>query len=277
MSSTPVTPAPTTAKPATTAVAKPTLVQDIEADVKKVGVWLDPAHILLIILLTVASLGLVYLHESSAVDAAKSRADAATLVANAAQAASASQAIQNAAIQAQAKEVEAALTAANAQLAQANAQLIASNKQITTALVAQQAKVPTLPPAQQATLWEQLEPKATVTLTPTGFSVDQVGGVATIQDLQALAADKQQLANFQTEVNNDLKEITNANAALDAEKKAHASDIAAEEAKLTAANDKYKALNGDFTTYKHKARRNYIKAFFIGVVVGVIGGHAAGF
>ena len=274
MSSTPVTPAPATVKPAAPA---PTIAQDIAAVEKKIGVWLDPMHIVLVIMLIFASLGGVYLFESKEAGAAAARAEIATQAANAAQAASASQAIQNAAIQAQAKEVEAALTAANAQLAQANAQLIASNKQITTALVAQQAKVPTLPPAQQATLWEQLEPKATVTLTPTGFSVDQVGGVATIQDLQALAADKQQLANFQTEVDNDLKEITNANAALDAEKKAHASDIAAEEAKLTAANDKYKALNGDFTTYKHKARRNYIKAFFIGVVVGVIGGHAAGF
>ena len=274
MSSTPVTPAPATVKPAAPA---PTIAQDISTDVKKIGVWLDPVHIILVIMLIFASLGGVYLFESKEADAAAARAEIATQAANAAQAASASQAIQNAAIQAQAKEVEAALTAANAQLAQANAQLIASNKQITNALVAQQAKVPTLPPAQQATLWEQLEPKATVTLTPTGFSVDQVGGVATIQDLQALAADKQQLANFQTEVNNDLTEITNEQAALAAEKKAHASDIAAEEAKLTAANDKYKELNDQFTEYKHKARRNYIKAFFIGVVVGVIGGHAAGF
>ena len=149
MSSTPVTPVPATAKPATPA---PTIAQDIAAVEKKIGVWLDPVHIILVIMLIFASLGGVYLFESKEADAAAARAEIATQAANAAQAASASQAIQNAAIQAQAKEVEAALTAANAQLAQANAQLIASNKQITTALVAQQAKVPTLPPAQQATL-----------------------------------------------------------------------------------------------------------------------------
>jgi hypothetical protein len=274
MSSTPVTPAPATSKPATPA---PTIAQDIATDVKKIGVWLDPMHIVLVIALILASLGGVYLFESKEAAASEARAQIATQVANAAQAASASQAIQNAAIQEQAKEVEAALTAANAQLAQANAQLIASNKQITTALVAQQAKVPTLPPAQQATLWEQLEPKATVTLTPSGFAVDQIGGVATIQDLQELPADRQKLTNFQAEVDNDLKEITNANAALAEEKKAHASDVAAEEAKLTAETAKYNELNDNFTTYKHKARRNYIKAFFLGFVAGVIGGHAAGF
>jgi hypothetical protein len=274
MSSTPVTPAPATPKPATPA---PTIAQDITAVEKKIGVWLDPVHIILVIMLIFVSLGGVYLFESKRADVSAARAEVATQVAAAAQAASASQAIQNAATQEQAKEVEAALAAANAQLTQANAQLIASNKQITTALVAQQAKVPTLPPAQQATLWEQLEPKATVTITPTGFSVDQVGGVATIQDLQEVAADRLKLANFQTEVDNDLKTISNDAAALAEEKKAHASDVSADAAKLTAETDKYNVLNTDFTTYKHNARKNYIKVFFIGIVVGVIGGHAAGF
>ena len=274
MSSTPVTPAtpaPAAPKPAAPA---PTLAQDIA---KKVGVWLDPVHIILVIMLIFASIGGVYLFESKEAAAAQARAEIATQAATAAQALSASQAVQNAATQEQAKEVEAALTAANVQLQQANAQLIASNRQLTTTLVTQQAKVPTLPPAQQATLWQQLEPKATVTFTPTGFAVDAVGGIATIQDLQELGVDRQKLVNFQKQVDNDLAQITNENNALLEEKKAHASDVAADATKLAASQAELKKVNDDFTTYKHKARRNYIKAFFAGVVVGIIGGHAAGF
>jgi hypothetical protein len=273
MSSTPVTPVSTTPKPVAPA---PTIAQDIAAVEKKVGVWLDPMHIVLVILLILASLGGVYLFESKEAAASAARAEIATQAAAAAQAANASEAVQNAANQEQAKEVEAALTAANVQLQQANAQLIASNSQLTTKLIAQQAKVPTLPPAQQSALWQQLEPKATVLVTPTGFAVDSVGGIATIQDLQELGVDRQKLVNFQKEVDNDLAQITNETSALAEEKKAHASDVTAEEAKLTLANANYKVLDDNFTTYKHNARKNYIKWFFAGVVVGLVGGHAAG-
>ena len=56
MSSTPVTPAPppATVKPAAPA---PTIAQDIAAVEKKIGVWLDPVHIILVIMLIFASLG----------------------------------------------------------------------------------------------------------------------------------------------------------------------------------------------------------------------------
>jgi hypothetical protein len=273
MSSTPVTPVPAAPKSVT---PTPTIAQDITAVEKKVGVWLDPVHIILAIMLIFTSLGGVYLFESKEAAASEARAAIATQVAKSAQEASASQAVQNATMQEQAKEVEAALTAANVQLQQANVQLIASNRQLTTTLVAQQAKVPALPPSQQAALWQQLEPKATVVPTTSGFEVNTAGGIATIQDIQEVSTDRQELVNFQKEVDNELAEITNANNALVEEKKAHAFDIAADAAKLTAANDKYAALNDNFATYKHNVRKNYIKWFFAGVVVGIIGGHAAG-
>ena len=63
--------------PATPLPTKPTLAQEV-------GIWLDPAHVVLVILLVVALLGGVYLWESKRAEVAEAKAEIATQVAEAA-------------------------------------------------------------------------------------------------------------------------------------------------------------------------------------------------
>jgi RNA-binding protein YhbY len=56
---------------------------------------------------------------------------------------------------------------------------------------------------------------------------------------------------------------------LDLEKQSHASDVKADAAQL-------QACKLDVVAQKKKTRKAVIKAFFLGLVVGIVGGHAAG-
>jgi Tfp pilus assembly protein PilO len=272
MSSTPAAPKVSTQS----TVSSVTHLSEIAAIEKKIGVWLDPKHIILSLLLVLSVVAGVYLYESREADVASAKAAIATEVAKAAQQTSANSAIQNAAIQEQTKEVEQAMAAVTAQLQAANTQLIAANKELTNKLLTQQTADTTLTPTQQSLRWQTLEPKAQVTPTSTGFSVDAAGGLATIQDLEELPLDRQRIINLDSEITNLTTEVSNDATALTSEKTAHASDVANDAKALTAAQDETKKVNADFTAYKHKARKNYIKAFFAGVVAGFLGAHAAG-
>ena len=252
------------------------VVQKIVAEEKAIGVWLNPTHIVLCVMLLFALLGGVYLFESKRADVAEAKAEAATLVAKAAQEAGASAVIQNAAQQEKDKEIEAAMSAANSQLITANQQLQASNASLVSRLVTQQKTDTALPPSGQALRIEQLEPRATVTPIAGGFTLDGPGGLAILQDLEELPVDRAQIANLNTEVANEKQEIANDGISLAAEKSAHAGDVATGKQQLVAALDTNKATLAEFNAYKKKSRRNVIRAFFIGVVVGVVGGHAAG-
>ena len=261
----------------TTTAPKLTFLQEAEKIEAEVGVWLDAKHLILLGLLIVALLGGVYLWESKRADVAETKAEAATLVANAAKEAGLSSATQNAANQEQAKEVEAALVAANTQLSTANAQLITSNVQLSTKLVTQQKTDAVLPPSGQAQRWAQLVPTAQVSVTSTGFAIDAAGGLSTILALETVQTNELEIENFKKEVANDTQELANSQLQLKAEQIAHQSDVANDQKQLVAAQDNLKKTQDQFTAYKHKARKNEIRAFFIGVFVGVIGGHAAGF
>ena len=168
------------------------------------------------------------------------------------------------------------MKAANAQLALANQQLISSNQQLVQKLLTQQKTDATLPPTGQAARIEQLEPKATVAAIAGGFTVDAPGGLAILQDLEELPIDRTTIVNLDAVIKGDDQTIANDAVALTAEKTAHASDVKNDAANLTVANDKLKKTTDDFQTYKHKARRNYIKAFVLGFVAGLAGGHAMG-
>ena len=253
-----------------------TLAQEVATVEKKIGVWLDPAHIILVLLLIGALVGGAYLYESKRADVSDARAQIATQIAAAAQKTQADEAIQNAANQEQAKQVEAAMVAANQQLITANQQLVKANAQLSTQLATQKKVDAALPPSGQAQRWEQLVPQAQVSVTPTGFAIDPVGGLNTILALETVQTQGEQIKNFEAEVANDEKELANAQLSFKAEQAAHQSDLTNSQAKLIAAQDNLKKVNDDFTAYKHKARRNYIRAFFAGVIVGIIGGHAAG-
>jgi len=253
---------------------KSPLASDVATIEKKIGVWLDPAHLVLLGLLIVSLLGGIYLFESKQVAAAEARALVATEVAKVAQEAAASSAVQNAAQQAQNTAIQAQQAAVNAQLQAANTQLQAANRQLVTALAAQRKIDASLSPQDQASRWQQIVPTAKVIVTPTGFSLDPQGGLDTLQALEELPFDRRQIVNLTTEVSNDEKIIASDAVSLNSEKAAHLSDNANGQKQLTACQDETKKVQADFTVYKHKARRNYIKAFFLGVVVGFFGGHA---
>ncbi len=260
--------------PATPAVpvSAPTLVSEI----KKVELWLNPLHIILIALLAVASLGGVYLYEAKRAEVAEANAKAQTVIVQALKEAAASSAVQNAAQQAQSQATIEAMKLANQQLVTANQQLQTSNAQLVSKLGTQQKKDATLPPTDQAQRWTQLVP-AQVSVTPSGFSVDAAGGLATIQALEEIPIDRQRIVNLSQELTNDEKQIANDSISLKAEQTAHASDVANDQKKLAEANGETKKVNDDFTVYKHKARKNYLKAFGIGFIAGIFAGHALGF
>lgn len=261
----------------TTSTATPTISSDISVLEKKVGVWLDPVHLVLVGLLVGALLIGVYLFEAKRAEVAEAKSEIAAEVLKKAQADAVVSAQANVVLQEQAKETEAALAAANTQLAAANQQLQAANQQLLNKLLAQQKTDAQLPPSGQAQRWQQLVPSATVTATPTGFTVDPVGGLATVQALEEIPTDRQELANLNNIITDDEKTILNDEKALDTEKVAHISDLDNDKKQLIASQDGTKKVQADFNAYKKKARKNYLKAFGLGFLAGVFGGHAAGF
>lgn len=288
MSSTPVTPAPVVpvvpkpAAPAATApvVTKPvtpvTAVSIVEKDVKAIGVWLTPAHIVLLTLIGISSFFGLYMFESKGVEIAQVKLDAATTVNKQLQASAASDAIKNQANQVQNQATQTAMAAAEEQLAQANAQLTLANKQLTAALAAKQAQVALMTPTQQATEWQTLVPGTTVAVTPTGVALDPASATKTVQALEELPADRKSIANLETLVANDDKRIADEVVALQSEKAAHASDVANDAKALAASKGETKQVSDDFSLYKKKAHRNYLRAFGLGFVTGLVTGHALG-
>jgi len=251
----------------------PTVASEIAVIEKKMGWFFTPAHLILSGLLVLAVLGGVYLFESKRAGIADARAAAQTEITKIAEKAAADSEAKNAILQLQNKATLDTLSAANAQLAAANAQLQAANKRLAVALAAQQKVDATLPPTDQAARWSKIVPQATVAVTPTGFALDAASGLATLQTLEEIPVDRQTIINDNATIAKDLEIHQNDAAALDSEKKAHASDVANDAMKYMALQAENKKLKDDFDAYKTHARKNYIKAFFVGVVVGVIGGH----
>lgn len=275
MSSTPVVPKPVVPVQAPSAPTA-TLGSEIRAIEKKIGVWLDPAHIVLLTAFLVAAFFGAYVFQSGRVEVAQAKAAASTEALKVAQQAQASSAVQNAAQQEQSKEVEAAMSAANSQLALANTQLAAANKQLAVQLASQQKIDATLNPTQQSARWQQLVPASAVTPTPTGFAIDGAGGLATIQALEELPIDRTAIANDEKTIANLSATVANDAIALDSEKKAHVSDIVNDGKTLAESKAETKKVSDDFGAYKKKARRNYLRAFGLGFILGVFGAHAAG-
>ena len=244
-------------------------MSELQTIEKKIGIWLDTKHLVLVGLLIVALLGAVYLFESKRADIAEAKADLASQAATLLTKAAANSALQNAAIQQANKEQQAALESANAQLIQANKQLQASNAQLTAKLINQQHQDAQLPPTGQASRWEALVPQATVTVTSAGFSVDPNGGLATLQDLEELTTDRTKIENLESESNISETLLQNEEKALQLEQAAHVSDLTNDAAQLKAANDKMAAVQAQFNAYKKKSHKNILKTLAIGVGIGI--------
>ena len=240
---------------------------DVKTIEKGIGLFLDPMHIILIVGLGLALVVGTYLYESR-----EARVSDAKTAAIAQQYANDKQAqavidAKNAQIQQQNLLTQQQLEAANTTLKAANQQLKIANDQLSAALAAQKTADATLPPTDQAARWQTLEPRATVTATSTGFAIDAAGGLATLQDLEELPADRAQITNLTSQLDNETKIATNDETALTSEKKAHATDRADADARLKTANDATNLCQAQFTSYKHHAITRLIKD--IGIALGV--------
>jgi hypothetical protein len=261
----------TSATPATP--TSPTISSEIQAIEKKVGIWLDPAHIVLTALLGIALLAGTYFFMSKRAEVAEVRAQAAAQVAEIAKQAAITSEQKNEAQQAESKATIAQMAAANQILVTANTQLQAANNQLISTLAAQKKKDAAMPPTEQAQRWSQLVPGTVVQVVPSGFQLDQPSGLLTLNALEELSSDRQTIQILQAEVQNDEKQIANDAVSFRAEQTAHSSDLANSEKKLVAALDDNKKVLAEYNAYKKKAHKNYIK---IAVVCSIFGYFAKG-
>lgn len=106
------------------------------------------------------------------------------------------------AVAAQVAEQAAQYKLLAAQVTAQNAALVAANTQLATALAKQQKTDATLPPSDLVARWNTLVPQAKPTVTPTGVAMDTPSAVATVQQLELVPAQQQELKNTQQELSN---------------------------------------------------------------------------
>jgi hypothetical protein len=263
------TPAPKPATPAATPAPTLTVAQEIAAIEKKIGVWLNPLHIVLVLALATSIFTGVYMFESKKVELAEAKNQAITQQYQKAVADAKQQDLNNVALQAQKDAVILQLNQANAQLTEANAQLASAAKAEAAALVQVQATVKAMTPTQQSQEWTKLVPSAVVTPNTNGFQINPQGGVDTILALEDGVSTHKQLGICQASLDNTSKQVQNDASILQAEKDKHASDLTTAAADLDASKKQTEKVQSDFNTYKKKAHRMVLRAYVAGVVTGV--------
>jgi hypothetical protein len=157
---------------------------------------------------------------------------------------------------AQYKELADKVQTQNAQLEQANVALVA-------ALTKQQKVDATLPPSELVARWNTLVPQAGATVTPNGVTLPSVGAVATVQQLELVPVQQQELVAAQAEVKNDLGLISAGNA-----------DIATLNLRIDGLNlqlgDNAKVCQDQIAVFKAEARKKSRRWFLIGYVAGFL-------
>lgn len=246
---------------------QPSLAQDVE---KKLGVFFTAHHLVLYALLILSFVGCVYLVESKVAALETAKAEAATRVAEQAKQDAVSAAKQNQDFQAKVEQEIAQLQAANQALSAANNKLTAAIVAESNALASQQKKDQSMTPTEQSTRWQQLVPKASVQPTPTGFSIDAAGGLATIEQLEQVPVQAEQIDQLRTQLTNDNQTVLNLNTELTDERNSHASDIKTDQMALKANQDQTLAAQADLKAEKAKARKGKLKWFGIGYVAGFL-------
>ena len=169
---------------------------------------------------------------------------------------------KDAAIAAQVAEDNATFTALQAKMqAQATA-LEQANIALATALTKQQKTDASLPPTDLANRWTALVPNAKPMVTPTGLVVDIPSAVATVQQLEIIPVQQEEITNEQALV-------ANGNALAVAQTK-QVTDLTAQ---VTGLNlqlvDNTKVCNAQIAVVKADARRNKRRYFIAGFVAGI--------
>ena len=179
-----------------------------------------------------------------------------------AQVIAATQEDKNAAIAAQVANDKATFDALQSQIQAKDAALIQANVALATALTKQQKVDATLPPTDLAARWNALVPNADVSVSNGQAVVPMTGAVATVQQLELVPAQQQELANDQTL-------ITNGNALAVAQTK-QVSDLTAQVTGLKLQSvDDLKVCNAQIAVIKADARRSKRRWFVAGFVAGI--------
>ena len=147
---------------------------------------------------------------------------------------------------------------------QQNAQLEQANVQLSLALAQRQKTDAGLPPSELVNRWSTLVPQAKPTVTPTGIAMDTPSAVATVQQLELIPAQQQELKNTQ-------QELSNAQSLVVAEGQS-ISLLNVEVSTLrTQGVADAKVCTEQLATVKAEARKSKFHWFEAGVVVGFVG------
>ena len=179
-----------------------------------------------------------------------------------AQVVAAAQEDKNAAIAAQVASDNAAFTALQAKLQAQDAALVQANVALSTALTKQQKVDVTLPPTDLAARWNALVPNAGVLISNGQATLPSAGAVATVQQLELVPVQQQELANAQTL-------IENGNALAVAQTK-QVNDLTAEVTGLKLQSvDDAKVCQAQIAVVKADARKSKRRWFAAGFVAGI--------
>jgi hypothetical protein len=180
-----------------------------------------------------------------------------------AQVIAAQDASKNAAIAAQVAIDKAAFDALQAKVQAEDAALVQANVALATALTKQQKVDATIPPTDLVSRWNTLVPQATASVTPNGVTLPETGAVATVQQLELVPAQQQELANDQTL-------ITNGNAIAVAQTK-QVTDLTGQVTGLKLQSvDDAKVCQAQIAVVKADARKSKRRWFIAGFVAGIV-------
>ena len=179
-----------------------------------------------------------------------------------AQVIAAQEASKNAAIAAQVASDKAAFDALQTKLQAEDAALVQANVALATALTKQQKTDATLPPTDLVARWNALVPQAAASVTPNGVTLPNTGAVATVQQLEIIPVQQEEITNEQTLV-------ANGNALAVAQTK-QVTDLTDQVAGLKLQSvDDAKVCQAQIAVVKADARRSKRRWFIAGFVAGI--------
>jgi len=179
-----------------------------------------------------------------------------------AQVIAAQEASKNAAIAAQVASDKAAFDALQSQIQAKDAALIQANVALATALTKQQKTDATLPTTDLVARWNALVPQAAASVTPNGVTLPNTGAVATVQHLELIPAQQQELVNDQTL-------ITNGNTLAVAQTK-QVTDLTSQVTGLKLQSvDDARVCQAQIAVVKADARKSKRRWFIAGFVAGI--------
>lgn len=226
-------------------------------------IQLDKHHIVLYAVVALLALFGVYLVESKVAARAEDKVSAADARAQLIQQ-------QNTQFQASIQSQLTALANQNSQLAVENAQLTAAVTARNNELAKQQAAIPAM---TQDAVASEIAAKLKLSTgdilsTQTGsYSVTRPAANAILGSIQASAVLTRNLTDATSQIGNLDAALKNDEQALQLEKKSHESDLTSCKTDVTAAKAETKVAVA-------KARKNWLKGFFVGLVAGFVGGRA---